>query len=70
MPLPIESLYDRESFEKICFLATDDQLRAIYARELSNKDDGTEIGLLNLLCAAIAEIEMVRRGLKVYPLQN
>ncbi len=70
MALPIEGAYSREDFHLVCFNATDEQLRLLYERECKHEDDGTAEGLLNLLCAAVAEMEMVRRGLLTYPMSN
>lgn len=70
MALPAEALFSREDFHRVCFIATDAELCALYRRECLHKDDGTAEALLNLLCAAVAESEMVRRGLMSYPLYN
>lgn len=70
MALAIESLFDREDFHKVCFLATDAELKALYERERHHIDDGSPEALVNLLCGAVAEMEMVRRGLMQWPMDN
>lgn len=65
MALPIEALFRREDFHRVCFLVTDAELRALYERECGGAKE-----LPDLLCAAVAEMEMARRGLVQLPLNN